>query len=186
MNCWKKRFGFSKIGGLKIIKDRELEGRAKTLTLKRVKSGGWFACVSVEIADKSFKPNKKPMVGVDLGLRELAVLSDGVVIGNPLIKKSLERKEVKLHKRLSRKKVGSKNRRKAKVKLSRFSEKMTNRNNDFLHKLSHSLVSDYGLIAYEGLAVKNMVRNHCLAKSISEASWGFLLRLLQYKAESAG
>jgi len=176
----------SKIGGVKIVKHRELEGIPKTLTIKQSKSGKWFASITVEIEDKPFKSNDKPAVGMDLGLKELAVLSDGVIIPNNHIKKKLESKEDKLHRRVSLKKKGSVNRLKARLKLSKFSEKMTNKNNDFLHKLSHFLVNSYSFIAYEDLNINGMIRNHRLAKSISQASWGKLIQLLQYKAESAG
>ncbi|MEM0097483.1 MAG: transposase [Conexivisphaerales archaeon] len=91
-----------------------------------------------------------------------------------------------MQKRLSRKKKGSKNRKKARVRVAKYAEHIARIRQDHLHKLSHKLVHSYSFIAYEGLEIQNMVKNHRLARSIEESSWGNFIQLLQYKAESAG
>ncbi|MEM3832113.1 MAG: transposase [Thermoprotei archaeon] len=128
----------------------------------------------------------KNVVGLDVGIKHFLTDSDGRQIENPrFYEKTLRRIRVLQH-WLSRKKKGSKNREKQKIKLAKTYEKLVNQRNDFLHKLSRFYVDNYDVICVEKLNIKNMVRNHNLAQKILDASWGKFLQLLEYKAESAG
>ena len=182
----KRRVSLSKIGRINFVNHREIEGRVKTCTIKKTKSQEWYITFAVEKEDKPFVSNGKPQAGIDLGLNQYAAISDNRIKQNVKVTKH-QRKHLKiLHQGVSRKKKGSHNRKKAVVRLARYSEYTANIRQDFLHKLSHELVNSYSLIAYEDLEIANMVKNHKLARSIEESSWGNFTQLLQYKAESAG
>ena len=123
---------------------------------------------------------------MDLGIKNYATLSDGSVFQNKHISKAESNRLKRLQKRISRREKGSLKRKKAIRRFSKYSEHISRIREDYLHKLSYSLVHSYSFIAYEELKIANMVRNHHLAKSISESSWGNFIQMLQYKAESAG
>lgn len=171
-------------GVVKIKLHRPVEGKIKTLTLKREPSGKWFAVFVVEVK-LQVQVNYGSSVGIDLGLSKLAVCSDGSIINNPRHFKKQEEKIALLGRRLSRKKKGSKNRVKAKLKLAVAYERLGNVRSDFLHKISYFLVHSYSLIALEKLNVKGMVE-HKFGKQINDAGWGKLANMISYKAESAG
>ena len=179
------RLKVSPFGEIKLKLHRQIKGKIKTLTLKRECSGKWFAIFTVEEEADAFCSNHGAAVGVDLGLSKLAVVSDGSIIANPRHIKKHERKIALLGRRLSRKKKGSHNRFKAKVKLARAYEKLGNSRRDFLHKTSRSLVNRYSLISLENLNIKGMVEEK-FGKQINDAGWGTLASMLCYKAESAG
>ena len=174
----------SKIGAIRIIQHRELEGDVKTCTIKR-DGDQWYVFFSVELPD----PEPKEVitsVGVDVGITTLATLSDGTEIENPKTLNKYDSKLRKAHRDLSRKKKGSNNRNKQKVVLSGIYRKVRNVRKDNLHKVSRFLVDTYDQIVFEDLQIKNMVKNHHLARSIHDASWGMLISLTTYKAEYAG
>ena len=171
-------------GEIKLKLHREIKGKIKTLTLKREPSGKWFAIFTVE-QEETPKLNNGSTVGIDLGLSKLAVASDGSIIANPHHIKKHERKLALLGRRLSRKKKGSRNQWKAKVKLARAYEKLGNSRRDFLHKTSRNLVNRYSLISLENLNIKGMIQER-FGKQINDAGWGTLASMLCYKAESAG
>ncbi|WP_406316977.1 transposase [Streptosporangium sp. NBC_01639] len=158
-----------------------------TVTVSRDPDGRWYASLAVETADD---PEQAPLtgstVGVDLGVKDFAVLSIGEKIANP---RPLERKAGNLaryQRRMARKQRGSNNRKKAKAKVARAHTKVRDARADFLHKTSARLVRDHDLIVIEDLAVKNMIRNRCLARVISDCGWGEFRRQLQYKTARAG
>ena len=182
----KKEVKLSKIGTINFVNHREIEGKIKTISIKKTRSQKWFVTISVIQEDKQFISNNKPQAGMDLGLREYATLSDNTKIANFRFGKQSESKNKKIQRRLSRKQKGSKNRRKASIKFARISEYITNRREDFAHKLSYNMVNSYSFISYEKLQIANMVKNHHLAKSINDVSWARFTGFLRYKAESAG
>ncbi len=182
----KKRVFISKIGRINFVNHREMEGKIKTMAIKQTKSQEWYITFSVENEETPMFSNNKPQVGIDLGLKEYATMSDGTRISNPRISnKSIDRLKM-IQRRLSNKKRGGKNRRRAKIKLARISEHIARQRDDFLHKTSHHLVNSYSFIAYEELKIANMMKNHHLARHIADVSWGNFTQYLCYKAESAG
>jgi putative transposase len=172
-------------GEVKLKLHRQIRGKVKTLVLKRESSGKWFALFTAEEQNSMPFPNHGSKVGIDLGLSKLAVLSDGSIIANPRHIKKHEQRIAVLGRRLSKKKKGSQNRRKAKVKLARAYEKLANSRLDFLHKTSNSLVHRYSVVSLENLNIKGMVQEK-YGKQINDAGWGMLTSMLCYKAESAG
>jgi len=176
----------SKIGSISIRMHRKIEGKIKTLTIKRHASGKWFAYFSVEQNNNSKQMAIQKAIGIDVGIKHFLTDSDGRQIENPhFYKKSLERVRIE-HRKLARKKKGSKNRVKQRMRLARAHEKIVNQRNDFLHKLSRFYVNNYDTICVEKLHIQNMVRNHNLAQKILDASWGKFLHMLEYKAARAG
>ena len=182
-----KKLRLSKIGDVKIVLHRPVEGEIKTLTIKRTSTGKWFASfsckVSLEKQKHEFPDNK---VGIDVGLESFATLSDGIKIENPRCLLASQRHLKILQKRLSKKNKGSTNRREARLKVARLHELVSNQRHDFLHKLSRFFVNKYGIIAVEDLNIKGIVRHPYLAKHINDASWETFFRNIAYKAEEAG
>ena len=174
----------SKIGEIRIFLHREIEGTVKTCTIKR-DGDQWYASLSVELPDAELVV-PKTSVGIDVGITTLATLSDGTEIANPHTLDKYDSKLRKEQKHLSRKKKGSNNRGKQKVVLSGIYRKVRNIRKDYLQKVSRMLVDTYDLIIFEDLQIKNMVKNHHLARSIHDASWNMLINYTTYKAEEAG
>ena len=174
----------SKIGTIRIFLHREIKGTVKTCTIKR-DGDQWYAFVSVELPDTP-KIVPRTAAGLDVGITTLATLSDGTEIDNPHTLDKYDSKLRKAHRHLSRKKKGSSNRGKQKVVLSGVYRKVRNIRKDYLHKVSRMLVDTYDVIVMEDLQIQNMVKNHHLARSIHDASWGKLTQFVSYKAEEAG
>jgi len=175
----------SKIGDIPIRVHREVEGAIKQIIIKRHNSGKWFVCICIEREMAVIKRESKKAIGIDVGIKHFLTDSDGRQIENPrFYERTLERIRV-LHRNLSRKKKGSKNREKARINLAKAYERLVNQRNDFLHKLSRFYINNYDVICVEKLNIRNMVRNHNLAQKILDASWGKFIRLLHEKAERA-
>ena len=165
----------------------EQEGKIKRLTVRRSSTGKWFACFSVEIDDPPKPPWKDGlMAGIDVGLESFATLSNGEKIDNPRFFRSEEKALAKAQRRLSKYEKGTFERRKALKVVQRTHERIANRRYNFAHQVSHNLVERFGLIAFEDLSITNMLQNHCLTKSISDAAWRMLVTTTSYKAASAG
>lgn len=175
--------------GIKAILHRTFDGIVKTSTITRTSTGKYFISILVEVdePDVSMKPIcENKAVGIDLGIKTFAVLSDGTEIPNPKhLKQSLD-KVKKLQRSLLHKTKGSKNRDKARRKLALAHEQVTNRRNDFLHKVTFYLVSNYDTICLEDLNVNGMVKNHHLAQALGDIAIGTFNTLLEYKAKERG
>ncbi|MEV6214243.1 transposase [Nocardia sp. NPDC051833] len=156
-----------------------------TVTVSRDATGRWFVSVLVEETIEPL-PLIDAMVGVDVGLSSLAVLSTGEKIANPRHERRDRLKLARAQRDLARKQIGSNNRQKARRRVARVYARITDRRTDFLHKLSTRLIRENQVIAIEDLSVRNMVTNHTLARAISDASWGQLRSMLDYKADWYG
>jgi putative transposase len=168
---------------------RKFEGNIKTCVISKTPTGKYFISVLVEndaIISQKAEIKSETAVGIDLGIKDFATLSSGEVIANPKHLKSKEIKLAKHQKRLARKKKGSKRRELQKKRVAKIYEKITNERNDFLHKTSKKIVQEFDTVIIENLNVKGMTKNHCLAKAISDCSWGTFTNMLEYKCNWYG
>ena len=179
-----QKLRLSKIGKVKVRLHRAIKGNIKTCTIKR-ELNNWYVCFACETKSELL-PKAFRDVGIDVGIEKFAALSDGALIKNPQFLRESEAKLKYEQRRLSCKKKGSNSRKKQRNKLAKLHCKIKNRRNNFLHIESRKLVRSYDVIVLEDLRIKNMVKNHHLAKSISDAAWAKFIKYVSYKAESAG
>jgi putative transposase len=176
-----------KIGLVHCRLHRAFEGTIKTVTVSRNPDGKHF--VSVLVDDGKVNPEPIPVdkaVGIDVGLTHFAITSDGSKFGNPKYFVKRQRNLKRKQQKLSRKKKGSQNRKKARLVVAKVHAKIARCREDFLHKLSRKIVNENQVVAVENLNIKGMVKNHNLAKAISDVGWGMFCTMLKYKAESEG
>lgn len=175
--------------GIKACFHRKFEGCIKTSVITRTPTHKYFISILVEAneQDANAKPiSESKAVGIDIGIKTFAVLSDGTEIPNHKYLKRSIKKVKRLQRSLSKKTKGSKNREKARIRFARVHEKVCNQRNDFLHKVTHKLVSEYDTICLETLAVRNMVKNHHLAQALEDVAISSFNTLLEYKAKEHG
>lgn len=185
VNFHNNKIKLPKLKWIKAKLSRNFKGKIKSTTISQEPSGKYFVSVLVETEHVPME-STGCMVGIDLGIKDLLITSDGEKFDNVHITKKYEKKLTREQRRLSRKVKGSKNWNKQRIKVAKVHEKIRNTRLDNLHKISHKLISENQVIVSEDLAISNMVKNHNLAKAISDCGWYELTRQLQYKADWNG
>ncbi|MDH2906963.1 MAG: transposase [Candidatus Nitrosotalea sp.] len=174
----------SKIGDIKIKQHRIIQGKIKQVIITKTKSGKWYCSVTCEL-DKTQPPiiNFKKVVGIDVGIKNFAYDSDGSVTPNPLNLKKMLKPLARIQRKISRRQIGSNNRKKAIKFYQIIHERITNKRKDFHHKLSTTYARKYDVAVVEKLQLTNMVKNPKLSRSIMDSSWGTFLQKLEYKCK---
>ena len=182
----RRELWLSEIGSIPIVLHRELDGEVKQIHIKRERSGKWFACFSVEVEEAPKTEKFSKTVGIDLGITHYTADTSGNFAEHPHIITRSEWRLKREQRRLSKKKHGSRNRAKQRIRLARAHERIRNQRFGFLHKLSRYYVNNYDFIAVEDLDVKELIEMAHNGKNRADAAWATFLHMLTYKAERAG
>ena len=179
------RVTLSKIGSIKMVYHRPIKGKLKTCTIRRSSTGKWYVSFSIECEPERLEPTPT-QVGIDVGLKTFATLSNEEEIGNPRFFRKEEKALARVQRKHSKLAKGTPQRRKHRKVVARVHERIAFRRDNFTHQESRQIVDRFGVICVEDLQVNRMVHNHCLAKSIQDASWTGFFDRLSSKAEEAG
>ncbi|MGH7169028.1 MAG: RNA-guided endonuclease InsQ/TnpB family protein [Gemmataceae bacterium] len=176
----------SKVGTVKVILHRKLEGKPKTCTIRRSSTGKWYACFSCEVAQPKPLRKNNIVAGIDVGLHSFATLSTGESIDNPRFFRTEEKALAKAQRRLCKEAKGTPERARRRKPVARIHERIAFRRLDFAHQTARKIVNGFGFLAVEDLEVNRMIHNRCLSKSISDVAWSLFFTILFFKAASAG
>ncbi len=177
---------FNKTNKLQFIKHRPIKGKICSATISKNPSGKYYVSILTEQVNEEDQSNTGKSIGIDLGIKDFIITSDGNKFPNYKFKKQYQNKLVKLQKHFSKKQKDSNRRERFRIKIAKLHEKITNSREDMQHKLSTALLNKYDVICLESLAVKNMMSNHRLAEAIGDAAWYSFISKLQYKAQWRG